>query len=375
MNHKSNFILGRREVLRSILFMAGSAVGNCWVSAAGMVKVGSHEDDLFAGPVDCLSALRSDVIFQGDATTAYRDPAAVYCNGWFYLYFTLAKIEPDEQVYLYTAWAKSRDLLSWTDVRLITPRDRRLNFCSPGDVVRYRKNWVMCLQTYPRPNGEKYGNEDCRIWTMRSHDLEHWEKPALLRVKGKSVPIGAMGRMIDPYLLQDKDIPNKWWCFYKQNGISISWSLDLKVWNFRGSIDAGENPAIIVDRNEYVLFHSPDNGIGVKRSADLITWRDEGVLTLGQNGWPWAKGRLTAGFVLDLRRVPEVGKALMFFHGSAYPEDDPRGGFDNFCSIGIAWSNNLKDWEWPTSRDSKKMNGQNTSGDGLVKSGPRPALS
>jgi hypothetical protein len=50
--------------------------------------------------------------------------------------------------------------------------------------------------------------------------------------------------------------------------------------------------------------------------------------------------------VLDLRDVPAVGKAIMFFHGSRYPEEDPRGGFDNFASIGFAWSDDLEQWAW-----------------------------
>jgi len=37
----------------------------------------------------------------------------------------------------------------------------------------------------------------------------------------------------------------------------------------------------------------------------------------------------------------------MFFHGSDFPEEDPRGGFDNFASIGLAWSDDLKSWTWP----------------------------
>ena len=71
------------------------------------------------------------------------------------------------------------------------------------------------------------------------------------------------------------------------------------------------------------------------------------IRILGQPTWPWAQGRLTAGFVLDLRTEPAVGKALMFFHGSDFPEKDPRGGFDNFASIGLAWSDDLKTWAWP----------------------------
>ena len=42
-----------------------------------------------------------------------------------------------------------------------------------------------------------------------------------------------MGRMIDPYLIRDKDEPGKWWCFYKQNGVSYSWSHDLENWTFK----------------------------------------------------------------------------------------------------------------------------------------------
>jgi hypothetical protein len=53
----------------------------------------------------------------------------------------------------------------------------------------------------------------------------------------------AMGRMIDPYIFPDKDEPGKWWCFYKQNGVSMSWSRDLKTWTYVGKRRAGENVA------------------------------------------------------------------------------------------------------------------------------------
>jgi len=294
-----------------------------------------------------FSAIRSPIILRGNATTAYRDPTVIYHDGWFRLFFTLVKIEPDKGPFSYTAWSKSRDLVKWSEPAIITPRDQNLNFGSPGNIIRHGDRWVLCLQTYPRPNGEKYGNASARIWTMRSNDLETWEPPELIRVKGPNVPRGSMGRMIDAYLLEDKDEPGKWWCFYKQNGMSRSWSRDLSTWTYAGRTSAGENACVLVDGNEYVLFHSPGNGVGVKRSNDLAEWRDEGLLTLGQKTWPWAQGRLTAGFVLDLRGEPTFGKAVMFFHGSDFPEDDPRGGFDNFASLGIAWSDDLKTWAWP----------------------------
>ena len=154
-----------------------------------------------------------------------------------------------------------------------------------------------------------------------------------------------MGRMIDPFLLQDKDEPGKWWCFFKQNGASMSWSRDFTNWAFSGQIEAGENVCVLPADGEYVMFHSPGNGVGVKRSRDLREWRDEGRITLGQKDWPWAKGRLTAGFVLDLRNEPRIGKYIMFFHGSG-PENE-KTMFDNFASIGLAWSDDLKEWDWP----------------------------
>ena len=180
---------------------------------------------------------------------------------------------------------------------------------------------------------------------MSSDDLESWEAPELLRVKGPGVPEAEMGRMIDPYLLEDKAEPGKWWCFYKQDGVSMSSSHDLKTWTYFGRIDGGENACVIVDKGEYALFHSPENGIGIKRSDDLKQWRDQGVVFLGQEGWPWAKGRLTAGFALDLRHAPAVGKVLLFFHGSG-PEDE-QTLFDTHASIGLAWSETMQDWSWP----------------------------
>ena len=295
-----------------------------------------------------LGGIPSPILFKGDATTAYRDPAVVYHDGIFRMFYSYIKIE-EGKPYWFTAVSRSANLMNWTPPRLLTPRDLNLNFSSPGNVIRFGDEWVLCLQTYPRPNGEKYGNDTARLWVMRSTDLESWSAPEVLRVKGPDVPVEKMGRMIDPFLLQDKDDPGKWWCLYKQNGIRISWSRDLRTWTDVGPIMGGENPCGLVDGSEYVLFYSPDNGIGVKRSNDLKTFRNTGKIVLGQKEWPWAKGRLTAGFVLDLHAEKEIGKYLMFFHGSG-PQDE-RTMFDNDCSIGIAWSDNLTDWSWPGKKE------------------------
>ena len=125
--------------------------------------------------------------------------------------------------------------------------------------------------------------------------------------------------MIDPYLLQDAENPEKWWCFYKQNGVSMSYTYDM--------------------------FHSPRNGIGILTSKDCVNWEDTGILlTLGQENWIWAQGRITAGFVMEMPCQEDEKVWLMFFHGSG-PEDE-RVVFDQFASIGIAWSKDLTHWDW-----------------------------
>jgi hypothetical protein len=332
----------RRELLKSLL----AASGHCLVGARTMFARSQHEPPTADVRFVLLDQNRSPVLFWGDDMTAFRDPAAVYHDDWFHLYFTYVRREPNGVAYSRLAWSKSRDLKQWTSVKSVTPEDLDLNYGSPGDVIWFNGHWILCMQSYPRPHGEKYGNKDARIFAMRSSNLEQWSRPRILKLKGPGVPVAAMGRMIDPYLFPDKDEPGKWWCIYKQNGLSMSWSQDLETWNFAGSFPAAENPCVIVDRDEYVLFDSPRSGIGVKRSRDLRTWRDAGLLTLGLSDWPWAQGRLTAGFVLDLRHEPSVGKAILFFHGSRYAEEDPRGGFDSFASIGYAWSDDLEHWSW-----------------------------
>ena len=291
-------------------------------------------------------------MFRGDERTAYRDPAVLYHHNTLYLFFTVAKVEDDGKVYSYTAMSRSKDLRHWSPVRILTPRDQRLDYSSPGNVVHQGDEWVLCLQTYPRPDYTveqmpRYATADARLFTMRSRDLEHWSQPELLKVKGPDVDEHQMGRMIDPYLLADKDVPGKWWCFYKQNGVSMSYSTDLRNWTYAGHTESGENVCVLVENNEYVLIHSPQNGIAIKRSPDLKNWRDwGGLITLGQAEWNWAKGRITAGTVLNLKKESRFGKYVMFFHGSG-PLTEEAGDFDKNASIGIAWSDDLKTWNWP----------------------------
>lgn len=299
-----------------------------------------------------FNKLKSPLIFKGDSVTAYRDPAILYHNRIFHLFFTLVEVEGDGKVFSYTARSSSKDLLKWSLPVKLTPRDQTLNFCSPGNIIRVRDEWILCLQTYPRPGQMitqpvRYGDKSARIFIMRSNDLENWSEPEILMVKGNDVPVPEMGRMIDPYLLEDKDEKGRYWCFYKQRGVSMSYSYDLKNWTFHGFTDAGENVTVLIENDEYLMFHSPSNGIGMKRSSDLKEWTDTGeLITLGQEEWAWARGRITAGTVVNLRDEKRIARYLMFFHGSG-PLKESQGDFDRNASIGIAWSRDLAEWEWP----------------------------
>lgn len=282
-----------------------------------------------------LSKLKSPVIFRQTDRYSYRDPAIHYHEGVFYLYFTLVEQTDDEQ-YFYVGMSKSTDLIHWSNPTTLTKRDKSKEYSSPGNILEHNGMYYLCIQTYCRENGEVFGNGNSRIFTMATKDFENFEEPTLLLVKGKDIDVKDMGRMIDPYLIRDKDDPNKIWCFYKQNGMSYSYSYDMENWVYAGNVECGENVCVIVKDDEYLIFHSPENGIGLLSSKDLIHFKNCGITYLSQNRWNWAKDRITAGCVLDLINEPSVGVYLMFYHGDN--EDDYVFG----SSIAMAYSTDLK---------------------------------
>ena len=293
-----------------------------------------------------FDSIHDPVFLHGDRIVAYRDPAAHYHEGTFRVFHTQVHREDDGRFFLYTAVTQSRDLVSWTPPRILTPRDQRLNYSSPGNIIRYGGRWFLCLQTYPTPENQPCGDDTARVFVMSSDDLEQWTEPRMLMVKGPDVPVGKMGRMIDPYLVEDKDEPGTWWCFYKQHGASMSHTRDFETWTYSGRTNAGENVCVLVENDEYVMFHSPANGVGIKRSKDLAEWSDGPLLRLRQDLWPWAQGRLTAGHVLDLRHEPGIGKYIMFFHGASKEGCEERETHGHAC-LAFAWSEDMVHWAWP----------------------------
>lgn len=305
-------------------------------------------------PGPLLAGLKSPVLLRGDAHTAFRDPLLIHERGKFHLFYSWVREEEDHLIYWYTAVSTSDDLRSWSAPRALTPKDQNLNFASPGNVVRVGDEYLLCLQTYPiadfrRGDKLRFADARARLWLMRSQDLVTWSAPELIKVKGPNISQADIGKMIDPFLLRDKDAPGKWWCFFKQNQkVQCAWSMDLANWTPANiELAHGENPCVLVQGGEYVLFYAPKNGIGIKRSRDLVHWREEEPpVTLGQADWPWAGHRITAGYVEDLRALKGVGKYVMVYHTDGPGERGDATENAN-CSIGIAWSDDLKTWQWP----------------------------
>ncbi len=274
-------------------------------------------------------------IFLQNEKYSYRDPAAFYENGKAYLFFSLVENDSDNQ-YFYVAMSISEDFVNWSEPEILTEKDTSKNYSSPGNVIKYNGEYYLCIQTYPRPNGEKYGNDDSRIYTIKSSDLIHWSSPEILMVKG-NMPTADMGRMIDPYILEDNGMFR---CFFKQNGVSFSESKDLKNWVFKGYTDCGENVCVLKQNGEYLIFNSPENGIALLKTSDFKNFNHCGITYLNQAEWTWAKDRITAGFVLNMSKENFKYKYIMFFHGDN--EDNYLFG----ASMGIAFSNDLVNWEY-----------------------------
>lgn len=274
----------------------------------------------------------SMLIFEQNKKHSFRDPVAYIENGVVYLFFTLVENADDRQ-YFYVAMSTSADFINWSEPKILTEKDNLKNYSSPGNVIKYNDEYYLCVQTYPRKDGQIYGNESSRIYTMKSKDFLNWEEPVLLKVKG-DIPESDMGRMIDPYILDDGD---KFICFFKQNGVSFSTSNDLINWNFQGFTECGENVCVIKENNEYLIFNSPENGINIMSTKDFKSFENITTLYLNQQNKPWAKDRITAGFVIETSGIlPQ--KYAVFYHGDN--EDDYLFG----ASLAVAFSDDLINW-------------------------------
>lgn len=273
------------------------------------------------------------LIFKQTQKHSYRDPAAYIENGVVFLFFTLVENEESKQ-FFYVAMSQSTDFVNWSKPKILTEKNNLKNYSSPGNIIKFNDEYYLCLQTYPRKDGQIYGNENSRIFTMKSKDLIKWEKPVLLKVKG-DIPEQDMGRMIDPYIIADGD---RFICFFKQNGVSFSTSSNLIDWEFQGSAECGENACVLKKKDKYFIFNSPINGINIMSTKDFKNFENITTLYLNQQDKPWAKDRITAGFVIEANSIVSQ-KYAMFYHGDN--EDDYIFG----ASLAVSFSNSLTDFK------------------------------
>lgn len=306
-----------------------------------------------------LSALQTSQIMPCTDRIGFRDPTAIFHQGRCYCYYSYVELGSDGWTYFRLGLSISDDLLHWEGPYLLTEPDRRFNYSSPGCIIRQGDEFVMCIQTYPtwgNAPDKVCGNQTSRIFTIRSRDLFHWSEPELMRVHGDDVSAEAMGRMIDPYIVEDLRAPGRYLVFYKQppkniiprktetgypvEYMSYSSTRDLKHFQYEGYVECGENVCVLPENGRYRIYNSPQNGVACLITRDFRTWEREAPLTFGQANWPWAASRLTAGFVLDGRQEPGVGKYLMFFNG------DTPGAFPFCASLGLAWSDDLVTWQY-----------------------------
>ena len=116
-------------------------------------------------------AIPAPVFLSGDEYVAHRDPAGHYHDGLFRVFHTRVHHDADGFYYAFTAVTETRDLIKWTEPKTLTPKDSRLNYSSPGNVIRYNGRWILCLQTYPMRDASRFGDETARIFIMDSDDL------------------------------------------------------------------------------------------------------------------------------------------------------------------------------------------------------------
>lgn len=274
-----------------------------------------------------------------------RDPLLHYHDGVFRCFHTAAEKHGD-RYQLYLDVTQSTDLVKWTTPRRLTTDV--LGFSSPGSIIRRGGEWIMAVQSYPVPSGQRHADESARLWLMTSLDLDIWSDPAPIKPEGAQVNWTGSRRQIDPCLIEHD---GRFWCLYKTGGrLGMLVSDDLTDWTeaspdrpVLGTDDtpdhaAAENPCVVRDGDEFVMFFAPcrkGRGIGVARSRDLLNWRD--VRYLEFPAFAWADGGPTAAMVLDMRDI--LGEWLMVFHGERpLPHE---------AALGIAHSSDLEHWRLP----------------------------
>jgi sucrose-6-phosphate hydrolase SacC (GH32 family) len=297
-------------------------------------------------PSNLLQAVRNP--FYVTRGIGARDSAILWHDGVLHCFYT-GSYQGADTYFSHIEHLCTRDFVTWErcpDVVSDPPI-----FWSVGNVIRVKDEWVLCMQDYRVPPGEKWAGDDARLWITKSPDLMKWGTPISINPGGCNVRWRPTRRQVDPFIVEHD---GRYWCFYKGGGLGLLVSDDLLHWR-EASVDrpvfapadtpdgsSMENPCVVRAGGEFVLFFSPNRkqrGIGMARSTDLIRWRDSRYLEFPKRSWMLGRGVPNAAMVIDVRA--DLGVWLMVFHS----DDDEKVVHSGV--LGLAWSENLTDWSCP----------------------------
>ena len=113
-----------------------------------------------------------------------RDAAIHWHDGVLHCFYT-ASYRGEGTIVSHIEHVCSRDLITWArcpDVVADPPV-----FWSVGNVIRAQGAWILCMQDYRIPPGEKFAGDDARLWITRSADLMTWQPPVSINPGGAQV--------------------------------------------------------------------------------------------------------------------------------------------------------------------------------------------
>ncbi len=115
----------------------------------------------------------------------------------------------------------------------------------------------------------------------------------------------------------------------------------------------GHNSVLTTEEGQWLVHHTYD--VQNLRAQRVLQIRP---LSWTPDGWPKVGEPIFEPKLRPSRSVLKTEAAAgdspaatvdlgrMFFYGSRWPEGDPRGGWANHVSLGMAWSDDLVKWSW-----------------------------
>lgn len=284
-----------------------------------------------------------------------RDPAAIWHDGRFYIYFTVMfnasfwGAPECFQVFVVT----TEDFRDFDTPRPITPK----GYVSPGNVIRFNGRWYISVTRYPWPGA---------VAVAESDDLLHWSEPRVVvpschgsywscsgELYGEIPPHGP----IDGYILEWQGKIYMLYTDAQRNTtvqhLGLAVSEDMKTFtdltpdqplldsDFYNGNRGIENASMVVNGDTLHLFCSvgmSEQRVAMLTSRDILSWgRLDSSCELDSLRQNWSQYAASAQFVADWREL--TGYWTMLFMGMGSGDAKER------ALLGMARSLDLKHWE------------------------------